>query len=143
MSRRLNLFLGLSLACATAQARQSEGLRPGLIKPGGLPVFFSSQGPLAYTSLTSSEIPKDAVPIGTVTGHRCQFSLSVPITASIRSTSVSGAVGDGTFGKIIQDLTHEHPGLLGLYDVKVDLHYTSLLGIFGRLCTEMTAEGYR
>jgi hypothetical protein len=141
--RRLRLLLLIGLAGASAQARQSDGLRPGLIKPGGLPVFFSSQGPLAYTSLTASEIPKNAVPIGHVRGQRCQYSMSVPITASVRSGSISGAVGNGTYAKILQDMARSHPGLQGIYDVKVDLHYSSILGVFGRLCTEINAEGFR
>ena len=143
MIRRGLLLLFIGFLAADVGAHQSGELKPGLITPGGLPLFFSSQGPLAYTSLTASVIPKDAVPIGTVTGQRCQFSLSVPITASVRSTSFSGAVGNGTYAKILEDLARDHPGLLGLYDVKVDLHFTGILGIFGRLCTEITAEGYR
>ena len=81
--------------------------------------------------------------MGPVTGHSCQFSLSVPITASVRSSSFSGAIGNGTYNKILRTIAADHPGLLGIYNVKTDLHYISVLGVFGKLCTEVTAEGYR
>jgi hypothetical protein len=141
--RRLVVGIVLGLIAATAQARDSGDLRPGLIKPGGLPVFFSSEGPLAYSSLTRDDLSPDAVPIGPVFGRSCQFSLAVPISASFRATSISGAVGNGTYGKILKQMERDHPGLQGIYDVKVDLQYISILGIFGKLCTEINAQGYR
>jgi hypothetical protein len=133
----------LALAGPVAFAREHGDLRPGLIRPGGLPIFFDSQGPLAYASLTRSEIPKDAVPAGVVTGESCQYSLSVPLSISLRATSISGAIGNGSFEKIFKKIAEEHPGVRGIYDVKVDLHAISILGIFGKLCTEVTAEAYR
>jgi hypothetical protein len=117
--------------------------RPALIQPGGLPVFFSSEGPMAYMSLTRSEIPKDATLMGEVSSRSCQFSLSIPLSASFRPTSVSGAVGNGTYAKILREMERDHPGLRGIYNVKVDLHTITILGIFGKLCTEITAEGYK
>jgi hypothetical protein len=133
----------LTLAAGAAQARTAGDVRPALIPPGGLPVFFSSSGPLSYNGLTRSEIPKDAVPIGPVTGDSCQYSLAVPITANVRGTSISGAVGNGTFNKILARMQQEHAELRGIYDAKVDLHSISILGIFGKLCTEITAVGYK
>ena len=143
MNRGRWLVTSLFFVATTAYARFEGDVKPALIRPGGLPVFFSSSGPLAYSSLTRSEIPKDAVPAGELTGRSCQFSLAVPLSATIRATSISGAVGNGTYNKILQDMEHAQPGLRGIYDTKIDLHYTTILGVFGRLCTEIVAEGYR
>jgi hypothetical protein len=144
MRRSFLLVVSFFFAATAAQARIAGDIRPALIRPGGLPVFFSSSGPLAYRGLAQSEIPKDAVPIGHVTGKSCQFSLAVPLTATFRATSVSGAIGNGTYNIILERMAQEHPGLRGIYDAKVDLHFTSMIvGIFGRLCTEIDAEGYR
>jgi hypothetical protein len=131
------------LTTVAAQARIAGDIRPAVISPGGLPLFFASAGPLSYRGLASTEIPKDAVPIGDIFGKSCQYSLTVPLTATIRAMSVSGAVGNGTYNKILKDMTRDHPGLRGIYNTRVDLHYTTILGIFGRLCTEINAQGYR
>ena len=138
-------FLGMALALwpLNGHARQVGDQRPGLIRPGGLPVFFSSEGPLAYSSLTRSEIPKDAVPLGEVKGRSCQYSLAVPLAIALRTSSLSGAAGNGGYARVLQKIERTHPGLRGIYDVKVDLHQITILGVLGRLCTEMTAEGYR
>ena len=142
--RRLALWATiLGFACATAQARQSPQLRPGLITPGGLPAFFDSQGPLAYAALTRRELPKDAVLMGPVTGRSCQYSLAIPLALSLQSTSISGAAGNGGYARVLRDIERQHPGIRGIYDAKVDLHLITVLGLFGKLCTEMTAEGYR
>ena len=106
-------------------------------------MFFSTEGPLAYRPLTRSEIPKNAVLMGRVSGQSCQFSLAIPLSASARGTSISGAIGNGTYSKIIKQIEKEHAGLRGIYDAKVDLHSTTILGIFGRLCTEIDAQAYR
>ena len=141
--RRGVLLFSLLVAAGIAQARLGGDVKPALIRPGGLPVFFSAQGPLAYRSLTPREIPKDAVPIGQVTGQSCQFSIAIPLSASVRAASVSAAIGNGTYNKILQEMQKEHSGLRGIYDAKVDLHRLFILGIFGRLCTEIDAQGYR
>src|ERR1700687_4758698 len=112
----------LLFAAAAAQARAGGDVRPALIPPGGLPLFFSSSGPLSYNCLTFSEIPKDAVPIGQVTGRSCQYSLAVPLSATLRGTSISGAVGNGTFTKIIERMEQEHTGLCGGLDIQMGLH---------------------
>ena len=143
MKRSVLLWGVLGLMGTTAQARQPADPKPALIAPGGLPAFFSSQGPLAYSSLTRREIPMDATSLGEVSGQSCQFSLAIPLAISVRSSSVSGAIGNGSYAKILREMTQQHPGLRGIYNVKVDLHQITILGIFGKLCTEITAEGYR
>lgn len=128
----------------SAQARRTGGdTQPALIAPGGLPVFFASQGPLAYAGLTRSELPSDAIPVGQVTGRSCQYSLAIPLAVALRSTSISGAVGNGSYNKIFRKMDQRYPGLRGIYDAKIDLQRLSILGIFGKLCTEITAQGYR
>lgn len=128
---------------AAALGREESEVRPALIAPGGFPVLFSSEGPFSYPSLTHFEIPKNAEPLGQVSGQSCQFSLAIPLSLSARSSSISGAIGNGSYAKILHEMEQKHPGLRGIYDVKVDLHQIVILGIFGKLCTEITAEGYR
>ena len=65
-------------------------------------IIFKSEGPLAYTALTRSEIPKEAVLMGDVTGQSCQYSLSVPLSVSLRSNAISGAMGNGGYAKIMR-----------------------------------------
>ena len=118
--------------------------RPGLIPVGGIVVFFNSVGPLSYKTMTPKEIPADAKDMGIVRCKSCQHGLSVPIDfSSVRSTNISGAQGDGSFKKALARLQEEKPELSGIYDVKVDMQRTSILGIYRRLCTEVTARGFK
>jgi hypothetical protein len=142
MKRTLPVPALVCLLCQMGYARGSGDLRPALISPGGLPIFFSSQGPLGYTSLTRSQLPNDAMLMGEVRGQSCQYSLTIPLTISFRATSVSGALGNGGFERIFKEMQHQHPGLRGIYDAKIDLHQVVVLGIFGKLCTEITAKGF-
>ncbi len=117
----------------------------GLIRVGGIVIFFNSNGPLSFQTLTGAEIPKDAVDAGKVKCDSCQHGVSVPIPGlgNGRSTSVSGAGGNGGFDKALANLKRERPELRGIYDVKVDLHQVSILGIYRKLCTEVTAQAFK
>ncbi len=146
MKRVLLACLFLLLASQARADWDEYDARPGLIPIGGLIVFFNSQGPLSYPTLTPKEIPSDAVNIGTVRCKSCQHGLSIPITtpsSSSRSTNLSGAQGDGSFKKALAQLQKDRPELKGIYDVKVDMHRISVLGIYKRLCTEVTARGFK
>lgn len=107
---------------------------------GGFIVFYNSQGPLSSVLMTRRELPPDAVPAAEVFGKSCQHGLSIPISASLRSQSISGAVGDGGYRRAVENIRREHPDVIGLYDVRVDEHTTSILGIYKRLCVEVTAR---
>ena len=117
----------------------------GLIPIGGFVIFYNSQGPLSYDTLTPKEIPRDADDIGEVKCEICQQGVSIPILSSSgsRSTSISAARGDGGFGKALLSFRKEKPELRGIYDVKIDFHRISILGIYRRLCTEVTARGFK
>jgi len=142
--KRLMLVLFVFNLSGWAAARESYEAKPGLIPPGGLVLFFNSAGPLSYVTLTHHDLPPQATDMGPVQSRSCQYAIAAPITASFSTrTSISGASGNGTYDKALQNLRALHPGLEGIYDVKVDLHDTSFLGIFTRLCTEISARGYR
>ncbi|MFH1725892.1 MAG: hypothetical protein ABII00_14885 [Elusimicrobiota bacterium] len=136
----------LCLAAAVPAARAEEGAhraRPALIPLGGIVLFYDVQGPLSFVSMTRRELPADAVPVGTVKGRACQHGLSVPLSASLEATELSAAAGKGGYRKALERIRGAHPGLRGVYDVKVDLHRISILGIYGRVCTEVEAFGFR
>ena len=117
--------------------------RPGLIFVGGFVLFYDSEGPLSYQTLTPNEIPHDAVSVGEVIGDSCQHGLSLPIIFSATNrVSVSGANGDGSFKKALLNIREKHPDLAGLYDVKVDINQWSILTIYSRECTIVAAQGF-
>lgn len=139
------LIAALSVPRTALAERASYEPRMGLIRVGGFIVFFNSQGPLSFQTLDPSEIPKDAVDAGTVRCDSCQHGVSIPVPGlgGGRSTNVSGAGGNGGFDKALANLKKSRPELRGIYDVKVDVHQVSVLGIYRRLCTEVTARGFK
>ncbi len=142
----VSVILGAALFPRPAQAeRPPYEAQMGLIRVGGFIVFFNSQGPLSFQTLDPSEIPKDAVDAGVVRCDSCQHGVSVPVPGigSNRTTNISGAGGNGGFDKALANLKKERPELRGIYDVKVDTHRISVLGIYRRLCTEVTARGFK
>ena len=146
MRRIIFAAILLSLSAAVAECAEEYEAVPGLIIPGGFTVFFNSQGPLSYETLSPGEIPRDAVDVGKVKCTSCQHGLSFPITTpslSSRGTNISGAQGNGSFQKALENLKLARPDVRGIYDVKVDYHKISVLGIYKRLCTEVTARGYK
>ena len=138
-------WLLAALLAAPAARAQEEGTtaRPGLIRPGGLTVFYASEGPLSFATLTPGELPPGARDAGEVRGSSCQHGLSIPVTASIRPTTVSGAAGNGGYRKTLAGILKARPDLAGIYDVKVDVQTLSILGLYRRICTEVLARGFR
>ena len=51
--------------------------------------------------------------------------------------------GRAGYGKALEDIRRRNPGLRGIWDVKLDDHTLSVLGFFRRVCTEVTARGFR
>jgi hypothetical protein len=146
---RAALFLLAALACsglagsASAQDDDYYTASPSVIAPGGITVYYNTQGPLSFVSMTPGDLPPDVISIGEVQAYDCQYKLSIPLSLSLRATNISGVQGNGSFRKAMEGLRRTHPELAGIYDVKVDLHTISLLGIFQRLCTEISARGYK
>lgn len=135
----------LSLPAAPARAGgEGEGSEaaPGLIASGGLVLFYRSEGPLSFVSMTPRDVPAGARPLGTVRGVSCQRGLSIPLSADIRGTSLSGGYGDGGFARAVAQMKKERPELAGIYDVRTDLRVFSILGIYRKLCTEVTARAF-
>ena len=142
----LTLLFVISWAFQAGADGASYEAAPGFIAIGGYVVFFNSKGPLSFNTLTPGEIPRDALDLGEVRCQSCQQGLSIPIAApslSSKGTSISAARGDGGYRKAILNLQKEKPELRGIYDVKIDFHRISILGIYRRLCTEVTARGFK
>lgn len=146
---RSAFLLLAALACfglissVVAQDTDQSTASPDVIPPSGLTLYYNTQGPLSFVSMTPGDLPPNAIPIGEVETYDCQYKLSIPLSLSLRATSVSGVQGNGSFRKAMEGLHRNHPELAGIYDVKVDLHVTSVLGVFQRLCTEISARGYK
>jgi hypothetical protein len=118
--------------------------RPGLIPIGGFIIFYDSEGPLSYQTMTPQEVPKNVVSVGEVVGNSCQHGLTIPIISSANNrTSVSGAKGDGSYRQALLNIQQKHPDLAGLYDVKVDIQRLSILTIYSKECTIVVAQGFK
>lgn len=145
MKKILALMCGCLLSTSAWAQSASWEARTGLIFAGAFMLFYDSEGPLSYKSLTPWELPNDAVLVGEVAGESCQHGVSIPIIFSATDRiRVSGAKGDGSFKKALKDLHVRHPDVAGLYDVKVDVRRISVLaGIYIRDCTGVVALGFR
>jgi hypothetical protein len=100
-------------------------------------------GPMSFVAMTPRDVPKDARMLGEVRGRSCQRGVSIPLSATIRATSVSAGFGDGSYKKAVEDIKTKHPDLVGLFDVKVDLGQFSILGgLYRSLCTYVSARGF-
>lgn len=144
MSLLTAAVLLLTLATGAAARGEGEGddAVPSLIPAGGIMLFYNSEGPLSFVTMTAKDRPASARDLGTVKGVSCQHGLSVPIAAQFRATNITGGYGDGSFKKALEMIKKEKPDLSGLYDVRTDLRIFSILGIYRKLCTEVTARAF-
>ncbi len=140
------LAAALLVALAAPAAAMGEGdgddAVPSLIPAGGIMLFYQSQGPLSFVTMTPKDRPAGARELGTVKGVSCQHGLAIPIAAQFRATNITGGYGDGSFVKAIEQIKKEQPDMMGLYDVRSDLRIFSILGIYRKLCTEVTARAF-
>ena len=140
-------MIRLLLALAMGAMAQTDGStwesKPGMLRLGGLVLFFGGQGPLSYQLPAAGSAPEGRVPTGEVTGTSCQYGLSVPIALAPRSTRLSAGRGLGGYEKALADIKSKHPELRGIYDAKVDDRHFSILGIYRKMCTEITARGFK
>lgn len=134
-------LLGLA-ASAAAQEHSSWDANPGMLRTGGLVLFFGGQGPMSYAS-TPGGLPEGATPAGEVRGRACQHGLSVPLGIGLRAQRLSAGGGRGGYDRALADIKTRRPELKGVYDVRVDDHRTVVLTIYQRLCTEITARGFQ
>ncbi len=143
---RVLLALALLALCAARVAAVGEGDEddavPGLIPSGGMNLYYDSTGPMSFPAMTPRDVPKDARQLGEVVGRVCQRGLSIPISADIRGTSISGAYGDGGYVKALAVIKKAHPEVAGIYDVKTDNEVFSILGFYRSLCTVVTARAF-
>ena len=115
---------------------------PGLISVGNLVLFYDTTGPLSFVAMTPKDKPAGAPELGTVMGVSCQHGLSIPLSLDIRGTTISGAYGNGSFAKAVAQIRKEKPEAIGIYDVRTDMRVLRILGIYRKLCTEVTARAF-
>ncbi len=136
------LLLAGAAAGARAQDEDGDVARPSLINPGGLNLFYDTEGPLSFVTQTPRDLPRKRVEAGEFFGRSCQRGFSIPLSLSFRPMSVSAAGGDGGFHEAIRDIRSKNPTLAGVYDVRVDIQTFSILGVYRKTCTEVAARGY-
>ena len=136
------LLASLSSAARASGENDEDTAVPGLIPTGNFTLFYKTEGPLSFVAMTPKDRPKNVRELGTVKGSSCQHGLSIPISADVRGTSISGAYGDGGFGKALAQIKKEKPEAAGIYDVRTDMKVFSILGIYKKLCTEVTARAF-
>lgn len=137
------LLLALAAPAAALGENEDDDALPSMQPPGGLHLFYRSTGPMSFVAMTPKDVPADARPLGEIRSVSCQRGVSIPLSASIRATSVSSGFGDGGYKKALELMKKEHPDLVGIYDVKVDLGVFSVLGgLYRSLCTYVTARGF-
>jgi hypothetical protein len=144
MSALLAVLLALAAAPAAAIGENDDDSAvPSMNRTGGLLLFYDSTGPMSFVAMTPRDVPKDARMLGEVRGRSCQRGVSIPLSATIRATSVSAGFGDGSYKKAVEDIKTKHPDLVGLFDVNVDLGQFSILGgLYRSLCTYVSARGF-
>lgn len=140
--KALILVAVLAVSAGARGENDEDTAVPGLIPSGGLMIYYNSKGPLSFVTMTPKDLPKGARQLGTVSGSSCQRGLSIPITADVRGTSISGAYGDGSFMEAVAHIKKRKPETTGIYDVRVDQRVFSVLGIYRKLCTEVTARAF-
>ncbi len=136
------LLLGLAPRVSARGEGDENDASPAMMPAGGIMIFYKSEGPLSFVTMTAKDRPAGARELGTVKGVSCQHGLSVPIAAQLRATSVTGGYGDGSFKKALEQIKKDSPDMAGLYDVRTDLRIFSILGIYRKLCTEVTARAF-
>jgi hypothetical protein len=136
------VLLALAPVARAAGENDEDTAVPSLIPAGSFMLYYDSSGPLSFVAMTPKDKPKGAPELGTVRGVSCQHGLSIPLSADVRGTSITGAVGNGSFVKAINEIKKAKPEVMGIYDVRTDLRVFSILGIYRKLCTEVTARAF-
>lgn len=136
------LLLALAPLVRAGGENDEDTAVPGLIPAGSFMLFYDSSGPLSFVANTPKDRPKGAPELGLVKGVSCQHGLSIPVSASLHGTSITGAVGNGSFVKAIDEIKKHKPEVAGIYDVRTDQRVFSILGIYRKLCTEITARAF-
>ena len=140
------ILIAVSFFSANAEAQNLQyEADPGLIFVGFLPVFYNSDAPLSYQTMTPQEVPDDATLLGEVVGESCQHGISVPIFYAFPSRfDISGAIGNGSYEKALQNIKVRYPEVDGVYDIKVDIHKRYwVLGVYRTDCTIVIAQGFK
>ncbi len=122
--------------------------RPGVLAQGT--VFEQASGPLSYRAPAGPDVGR-AAPRATAYGESCQYGIILPLSAAATffSKPTSDDVGRipplgvvwGKGGYADAMAQAQRDAVRGrLYDVRADLHVSSVLGIYIRNCVEVHAS---
>ncbi len=142
-------FLCVGTACATGpQGGGQIGNATDWVEvPRGIPVYQNFTSPVFYPSLTR----RDIIGVGKgrqileVEGRSSKTRLFAPIGYFLGLNPTSGIsidVMDRSVQKAIED-ARERYGVGHLYDVRIDKHQFSILGIYTKTTTVIHAKGIR
>ena len=128
-----------------ADEAEPYAFRPDLINVEGYILLYDVQGPASYVTSTPGDLPVDAVKLGPVHAEACQRGLSFPLTINLKGESgtLGGALGRGGFIQALKNLKKDHADMEGIYDVKVDQDEVRIFSVYSKLCTEITARGFK
>ena len=138
--RTLALMLLLCGSAAAQEEAAGDG-RTRAIRMGGFLLFGNNRAPHSIVALPAR--PAGMTDAGEVKDRSCQWGVAIPLALNIRATSISASTGDGGYEKVMSRIKEKHPEVAGIYDARMDAHYTAILGIFRRLCLEVTARSFR
>ncbi len=116
---------------------------PSVVSPSGYFIVYDVQGTLSFEPSTRWELPKNIADMGNVLGQSCAYALSIPITLALTASKISGAYGENGYNKAVKNILKAHPAISGIYDVKVDTHIITVLGIFTRQCLLLSARAFK
>ena len=137
------LAAALAAPAAAIGENDDDDAFPSLNWPGGFVLFLDATAPMSFVAMTPRDVPAGARPLGELSTYTCQRGVAIPLAAQVNASSVSGGYGDGGYKRALELLKQEHPELVGVYDVKVDLGIFSLLGgLYRSLCTYVSARGF-
>ncbi len=117
--------------------------QPSIVAPSGYFIIYDVQGTLSFEPSTHWELPKNITDMGNVLGKSCAYALSIPISLALNATKVSGAYGENGYNKAVKNILKTRPDISGIYDVKVDTHIITVLGIFTRQCLLLSAHAFK
>ena len=136
-------FLAFFILTAQNLIANTYTASPSLVAPSGYFLVYDVQGTLSFEPSTRWNLPKDIKDAGAVSGQSCAYALSIPLSLALSSSKISGAYGENGYNKALKSILKVDPNIAGIYDVKVDRHTISVLGVFTRSCLELSARAFK
>jgi hypothetical protein len=140
------IFISISQTWAFGP-HSSSYMSEGIELPKGIPAYQNYTAPISYISLTRRDVialskGKEVIE---VEGKSAKTRVFIPVGYFIGLSPTSGLsfdVMDRSIEKAIDDAKNRY-GVQTLYDVRIDRHVLSILGIYTKTTTIVHAKGIR